>query len=129
MVFQTGRATIEQFERSNDVPRETLFEMGNRLQEFAAKGFGLSVQLVDESDAGKGLKLLRLMFGPRLSMLLLLVWRQEPLTDGRTSIRRKLGKQPRSDTSNPVQAHERCVVAEEISCAGLVRLLERKHLI
>lgn len=33
------------------------------------------------------LKLLRLMFGPRIAMFLMLVWRKEPFVEGRTSIR------------------------------------------
>lgn len=37
--------------------------------------------------ARNGLKVLRLMFGPRISMFLLLVWRKEPFAAGRTSIR------------------------------------------
>lgn len=34
-----------------------------------------------------GLKLLRLMFGLRVAMFLMLVWRKEPFAEGRTSIR------------------------------------------
>lgn len=33
------------------------------------------------------MKVLRLMFGPRIALFLMLVWRKEPFADGRTSIR------------------------------------------
>ena len=36
--------------------------------------------------ARNGLMLLRLMFGPRVGMFLVLVWRKEPFAEGRTSI-------------------------------------------
>ncbi len=49
--------------------------------------------------ARNGLKLLRLMFGPRVGMFLLLVWRKEPLAEGRTSIREAWDQSGDSSTS------------------------------
>jgi hypothetical protein len=34
-----------------------------------------------------GVEVLRLMFGPRIALFLMLVWRKEPSGEGRTSIR------------------------------------------
>jgi hypothetical protein len=49
--------------------------------------------------ARNGLMLLRLMFGPRVGMFLLLVWRKEPFTEGRTSIREAWNQSGDSSTS------------------------------